>query len=870
MNGDHAPRRSIAAAMPPPRILLKQVLIAAFALVIACAPRLSAEPVAILLADQGVAKQPILVSTGATERVRAAASELAGILHRITGATFEVKEGTGAEGLVLGVAKDFQNLPADFVFAPEHPLRREEYRIRSHAGGLWMIGATDQAVEHAVWGFLDGLGYRLFFLTDTWEVVPEIKTLQPALDCFDAPDYHTRQAPRGAPWSDNKLWARWQTRNRLKSAFVLSTGHAYDGIIRANREAFAQHPEYYSLIDGKRLHADRTDGGGNVKFCISNPGLRKLVVDYAVRTMKANPERDSISMDPSDGSNWCTCNDCAAIGSPSDRVLLLANEVCEAINGLGLGPRYVGIYAYNQHSPPPAIAGHSNVVVSVATSFIRGGYTIEQLVEGWRAKGATLGVRDYHDVFTWSHDMPRRARGGNLEYLQRTIPYFHSQGARFMNSENSDSWGANGLGYWITPRLLWRVSETNRMDALVDDFTTRAFGPAAAPMRRFYTLLNLDRSLQTAEHIVARMYRDLDEARKLAAARPDVTARLDDLVLYTRYCELYNTYRDAAGAARQAGFEAILRHAYRMRDRMMLSTTAICVRERYRDRGMVIPEEADWKVPEGKNPWKDSTPYAPAEIAAMVVSGIASNQPVVLGFEAVAFSDNLVPATPLNLDIPTNAPAGGLPMTGRGLRKFLMWFEQPRSLPVEITGGLIANYRDRGNVKLRLFSAQEATLEAVAHDESVPPDGEKRNVTLTSPYAGLHTLEVADGSDRTAVGLPAELPLTVESSLEQRARLEGRWTLYCYVPRGTASVGGYATSGEGTLRDRAGNVRFDFAKMKADGYFNAPVPEGMDGAFWRFEQCTGDRMLMTIPPYLAAHPALLLLPAEVVARDAKR
>jgi hypothetical protein len=129
---------------------------------------------------------------------------------------------------------------------------------------------------------------------------------------------------------------------------------------------------------------------------------------------------------------------------------------------------------------------------------------------------------------------------------------------------------------------------------------------------------------------------------------------------------------------------------------------------------------------------------------------------------------------------------------------------------------------------------------------------------------------VADGSDRTAVALPAELPLTVESSLEQRARLEGRWTLYCYVPRGTASVGGYATSGEGTLRDRAGNVLFDFSKMKADGYFNAPVPEGMDGAFWRLEQCTGDRMLMTIPPYLAAHPALLLLPAEVVARDAKR
>ena len=112
----------------------------------------------------------------------------------------------------VGAAGDFTNLPPDFVFAPDHPLRREEYRIRTHAQGVWVIGATEQAASHAVWGLLDGLGYRLFFLTDTWEVVPEIPVLRLALDTVDAPDYHTRQAPRGAPWSDRKLWQRWSTR----------------------------------------------------------------------------------------------------------------------------------------------------------------------------------------------------------------------------------------------------------------------------------------------------------------------------------------------------------------------------------------------------------------------------------------------------------------------------------------------------------------------------------------------------------------------------------------------------------------------------------------------------------------------------------
>jgi hypothetical protein len=127
-------------------------------------------------------------------------------------------------------------------------------------------------------------------------------------------------------------------------------------------------------------------------------------------------------MDPSDGGHWCECDACGQVGSVSDLVVLLANEVAEAINGLGLGPKYVGIYAYNQHSPPPDIRVHPNVVVSVATSFIRGGYTIEQLVEGWAAKGAVLGVREYHDVFPWSHDMPRRARGGNLDIWPARSP----------------------------------------------------------------------------------------------------------------------------------------------------------------------------------------------------------------------------------------------------------------------------------------------------------------------------------------------------------------------------------------------------------------------------------------------------------------
>ena len=39
------------------------------------------------------------------------------------------------------------------------------------------------------------------------------------------------------------------------------------------------------------------------------------------------------------------------------------------------------------------------------------------------------------------------------------------------------------------------------------------------------------------------------------------------------------------------------------------------------------------------------------------------------------------------------------------------------------------------------------------------------------------------------------------------------------------------------------------------------------GKLWRFENCSGDKMLMTVPPYLARSAGELLLPREVVEKD---
>ena len=828
------------------------------------APSCGAEPVAVTLAEDGRALQAVVVGERASARTRKAAADLTRYLGRITGATFDVVEGDGSEGITVGSVQDFPDFPAGNRFAPEDPFRREEYLLQTHRKGVLLIGATDLAAQHAVWDLLYRLGYRQFFPTESWEIVPHADRLRVSVDVLESPDYVSRMGPRPPAWGDRTYWRRWHDRNRMTAGFSLSTGHAYGGIVRANRKAFQAHPEYFALVNGKRRR------GGNAKFCIGNPGLRKLVVDYAVRRMKASPGGDSLSMDPSDGGGWCECDACRALGSVSDRAITLANEVAAAINALGIGEKYVGMYAYNEHSPPPTIEVHPNVVVSIATSFIRGGYTVNELVEGWSERCELLGIRDYFGTHVWWQAMPRRSRGGNVNYLISRIPYFHDHGARFMNACAADSWGADGLGYYVAGRLLWDVNEADRIDGIIEDFLETCFAEAKEPMREFYRLVSRrDPSLCTSGDLLARMYRHLDAARELTDD-PAVTKRLDELVLFARYVELMFAFTAAGSdAAREQAAQDVFRHAYRMRDTLMAYPQALY---RWLKReGVAVPGEANpgrltvGSAGHDAPPWKSAQPFSDEEIEQFLEQGVAKHEVMVMDFDPVTFSEDLVPAAE-TLAL-RHVPTGnfGRDNKFRGRYRFFTWLRPPeQSVSLDVTGGLIERYRDRGNVKFQLYAAKEATLEPVDTDASTPPDGTTYTVVLESPHDGLHEVVWSDGDDMTLITWPEGHPMTVKSG----ASLRDNRTLYFYVPKGTETLGGYTTSARMRILDGDGNRMLGAGAAKGGaGYFKVSVPEGQDGALWKMERCYGTQILMTVPPYLARNERELLLPREVVERD---
>ena len=146
----------------------------------------------VRLAHEGRALLPVVVGEKASTATKATAAELAGLLTRISGATFVVEPGDGSRGIVVGTVADFGKLPFAVEFGTG-PFAREDYVLRSEKDGVWLVGASALGAEHASWDLLHRLGHRQFFPGETWEVVPETRALAIEVDVKESPSFHARR-----------------------------------------------------------------------------------------------------------------------------------------------------------------------------------------------------------------------------------------------------------------------------------------------------------------------------------------------------------------------------------------------------------------------------------------------------------------------------------------------------------------------------------------------------------------------------------------------------------------------------------------------------------------------------------------------------
>jgi hypothetical protein len=538
----------------------------------------------VTLSEDGVPRLPI-ISASVTKPVE----ELRHYLQAMTGSPWPLEPAAANRpGIYVGLAADFPGRTFEGIDEPG----REGFLLQSDGQSLYLIGREAPGVQHAVAALLESLGCRWYFPGPVWEVVPRKKSI--------AGSWNERQSP--AMNLQRKIWygfgaspecardlADWERHNRLGGAVAITIGHTWHGL---NPESdFEKHPEWFALVAGKRQPS---------KPCYSHPEVVKRGIEHALAQAKQGAAM--ISMTPPDGLGYCECELCMAAcqgGKPyqehgttfarrpdgtlvnvtSETLFKFVNQIADAVAET-YPQALVGCYAYSAYSHPPSFELRPNVFLQTTTAFRRTPLSLAEQLEAFRKIGVRSGIRGYYSVYQWDWDYPTVSKGDlSLPQLVEDLRFFHQQNVQSINSEASNNWAARGLGYYLAAQLMWDPSADPQ--ALIADFYEKAFGPAAAPMERYYARwlgpYVAVRSRPAAVSAVSRpardpvqdelggsapaapaefsleslkaAYRDLDAAARLVRDLPEHRARVDHLRMYAHYLYL-RTRIDAAAKAR--------------------------------------------------------------------------------------------------------------------------------------------------------------------------------------------------------------------------------------------------------------------------------------------------------------------------------
>lgn len=809
-----------------------------------------------LVANEGRAIAPVIVSPNASAATKATAAEFADFLSRMSGGRFEVQTGDGSKGIVLGTLADFPDPSLQGALAVHGEYDgREAFVIRTSKDRVRLIGATELGVSHATFALLEKLGCRWFFPAREWEVVPRRTEIRIALDVEDRPRVLARRIWYGyGPFPDDrkhpsgascqKDYESWARHNRMASSFRVNAGHAWQSIILANKKTFADHPEYLALVKGERK---------GEQLCVSNPEVRRLAVKWALDFLEKNPDREMVSMECSDGDGQCECGSCAKLGSVSNRVFGLANEVAKAVAAAHHG-RMVGCLAYNQHSEPPDFPLEPNVYLQLTAGFIRGPYSFDQLAEMWPKKCRNMGFYDYFSVWLWDFDKLPGGKGANVTKIRESIQRYARLGATSMDAESGNNWGVHGLGYYIANKLMWNPDAD--VDAVLSDFFEKAFGPAAQPVRRYYARWAPEGLPLMSRGLIGELFRDLEEASNLAKDRPDVTARIDALKHYLRYNHLrwLLDHEKDKSLRKQVALD-ILTFAFRTRYEYMNHWNAIqtsFAAQAAKDFG-----EPSWaRTSREPKPWADAGPVSHEETGRWFAEGLDYFKPTPVRELSFDHADLVAaPATGVAKPAP-------LKRSFQRPERFAVASLKGEAVELELLAGVIAWYRDRPDAQWWLQDNKGQVIAA----GSQKLDGEPHPLVIKVPGAGVYFFECNDSAAGWQIRAAADMPVVWLPQRGKRVIALGQMPeMFFHVPEGTKELQ-YFYSGQ--PHKVLGPDRKVIAEIKADDeVVSIPVPAGMDGRCWSFAPHGQSQLwFFNAPNCLAASPGALLLPRGVAPR----
>ena len=341
--------------------------------------------------------------------------------------------------------------------------------------------------------------------------------------------------------------------------------HSLGNLIPADKY-FDTHPEWFSLVDGKRIP--------NGQYCLTNKELEAEVIKNAIERIRQNPDCDMLHIGQCDNLKRCQCPECLALEKeegdrPSGPMIHFVNHIAEAIEK-EFPHIFVDTFAYTYtRQAPKKVRPRHNVTIRLCDIECDFGRSLEKSpfntdfmkdLEDWiKVAAGRLYIWDYVVDFN-SYMLPHP----NYHVLADNVRTFVKYGATGVFEQGDTFCSLGEFGHfrnWMLAHLLWNPDLDEK--ALRKDFLDGYYGKAGKIIDSYMTLLS--DCAETSKYKM-RCYREntacwistenlvkainlMEEAHKVAA-REDAenggttqyAMRVEKDKLCTEYARLLNWY----------------------------------------------------------------------------------------------------------------------------------------------------------------------------------------------------------------------------------------------------------------------------------------------------------------------------------------
>jgi len=406
-----------------------------------------------------------------------ASTKLQESLFQIFGVKLNIKEAKKSSKNSISIGREFLSRKDQSLL--DECLKEDAFVIISKNERLFLAGKQPAGDLYAVTTFLEEFLGCIKFTVDEEHIpkytnisIPEItKMYCPAFD-FRVPHFIGRWDKDFRDWHKINSFDNW-------GMFV----HTFDDLIAPDKY-YQDHPEYFSLVNGRRL----SDG----QLCLSNQDLMKELIKNLGERIEAQPEKKYWSVSQNDCINYCECNHCQKLYDNYENIsgayIQMANEIATHYPD-----KQISTLAYQfTRSAPKNIKPLDNVNIMFCSIECNRSMP---LADDPRSKGFVKEMQDWDkitdNIFAWDYIVQFSnylTPFPNFHVLQPNIQLFSENGVNMMFQQGSGhSWSdLSDLKQYLVAKLLW--DPNINADSVINRFIDNYYGNAARQIRHYYDL----------------------------------------------------------------------------------------------------------------------------------------------------------------------------------------------------------------------------------------------------------------------------------------------------------------------------------------------------------------------------------------------